>query len=347
LYETKHYYVSGNTAHGFINLLPTNIERIKKIIVLHHDSHAVKTKIFNQIIAHMKGKSELEIIHSPLETENKEGIIMRGESVAVIADQLVHSGIRVTKQIDCGDFINIRYDGMNATLRSEEYTKNAADSFKQALKTHDDLEAIYINEMDFAKADQIAMNVITKLLRSAPHKNQEATVYHRFFGTTTAAGPKNILAEIIKEIPHRVYIKGRAGTGKSFFMKKIAAACEENGLTVERYYCSFDPNSIDMVLVPELDFCMFDSTAPHELYPERDGDTIIDLYEHTVTKGTDEKYAANIRDVTQKYQGFLKEGVRYLKKAEQYQGEIEYQYTGVTDEMIDTITKKVFKHILE
>jgi len=347
LYETKNYYVSGNTANGFINLLPTNIEDIKKVIVLHHDSDVVKTMIFNQIIALMKGKGALEIIHCPSEKKNKEGVIMRDESVAVIADQLVYSGIRVTKQIDCGDFIAVQYDGVNAKLRSEKYRKDAFYSFKQALNTHDDLEAIYINKMDFVKADQIVNNVITKLLHSAPQKDREATVYRRFFGTTTAAGPENKLADIIKDISHRVYIKGRAGTGKSFFMKKVADACEENGLTVERYHCSFDPDSIDMVLVPELDFCIFDSTAPHELFPERDGDSIIDLYEHTVMKGTDEKYANEIHNITKKYQDLLKEGVRHLKKAEQYQAEIEYEYTDVTDEMINNITKKVYKHMIE
>lgn len=347
MYETKHYYVSGNTAHGFMNLLPTNIEGVKKVIVINHDSHTLKTRVFKHISAFHKAEHDLEIIHIPSVKEDVEGIIIRGESIAVIADQLVNSEVRVTKQIDCADFIDVHHDVRNQKLLIEEHTRDASHSFKQALDTHDALEKIYINEMDFVKADQIAMDVITDLLRAAPPKNQGATVYRRFFGTTTASGPKNILAEIIKEISNRVYIKGRAGTGKSFFMKKVADACEKNGLTVERYHCSFDPNSIDMVLVPELDFCIFDSTAPHELFPERDGDTVIDLYEQTVTKGTDEKHANEIYNVTKKYKDLLKEGVNHLKKAEKHQADIECQYTDVTDEMIEKITEEVFKHMVD
>ena len=50
-------------------------------------------------------------------------------------------------------------------------------------------------------------------------------------------------------------------------MKRIAAAAQENGFDVEFYRCSLDPNSCDMVLIRELGFCVFDSTAPHEYFP--------------------------------------------------------------------------------
>ncbi|MBO5185180.1 MAG: hypothetical protein J6D79_05545, partial [Clostridia bacterium] len=42
----------------------------------------------------------------------------------------------------------------------------------------------------------------------------------------------------------RAYIiKGGPGTGKSSFMKKIAAAAEEKGHEVTRVFCSSDPQS--------------------------------------------------------------------------------------------------------
>lgn len=50
------------------------------------------------------------------------------------------------------------------------------------------------------------------------------------------------------------------------YSKKIAAAAESRGFDVEMYHCGFDPESIDMVLVRELKFCVFDSTNPHEYF---------------------------------------------------------------------------------
>ena len=43
-----------------------------------------------------------------------------------------------------------------------------------------------------------------------------------------------------------------------------------------------------MVIVRELGFAIFDSTAPHEYFPSREGDEIIDMYALIVTPGTDE-----------------------------------------------------------
>lgn len=46
--------------------------------------------------------------------------------------------------------------------------------------------------------------------------------------------------------------------------------------------------SIDMVLVRELGLCAFDSTPPHEYFPEKSGDVTIDIYREAVKSNTNE-----------------------------------------------------------
>ena len=58
-------------------------------------------------------------------------------------------------------------------------------------------------------------------------------------------------------------LKGGPGTGKSTLMKKIAVELERKGYFVERGYCSADPNSLDMVIAPEINFSILDGTSPH------------------------------------------------------------------------------------
>ncbi len=193
--------------------------------------------------------------------------------------------------------------------------QQAYDSFAEGLRIHDDLEAIYINQMDFERADEFAEDFITELLTDVPKKQREPRRFHRLFGTNTADGVVNVVPHLIENIKDVYYIKGRAGTGKSVFMKKIANACLDHGFDVEMYYCSFDPGSIDMVLVRELDFCIFDSTDPHEFFPQRDGEKVIDMYENFVAPGTDETYATEIDDVHKRYKSCMKKGVRFLKEA--------------------------------
>ncbi len=62
-------------------------------------------------------------------------------------------------------------------------------------------------------------------------------------------------------------IKGGPGTGKSSFMKKVAAKAEEKG---ERYIicpCSSDPRSLDAVILEDRKTVILDGTAPHTIDP--------------------------------------------------------------------------------
>ncbi len=88
-----------------------------------------------------------------------------------------------------------------------------------------------------------------------------------FAAMNTPRGFVSYFSELFS--PHRQYIiKGGPGTGKSTLLKKIAARAEENHLTVTRYYCSSDPDSLDGVLIAELSLAVLDGTAPHAKEPE-------------------------------------------------------------------------------
>ncbi|MBL1704179.1 hypothetical protein ELE02_33765, partial [Klebsiella pneumoniae] len=149
---------------------------------------------------------------------------------------------------------------------------------------------------DFNKANELTDELIQKLFTNEGGK--QSTVKHRFLGAATPKGAVDFVPNLTEGLPQRYFIKGRPGSGKSTMLKKLAKVAEEKGFDVEVYHCGFDPNSLDMVIVRELGFAIFDSTAPHEYFPSRGGDEIIDMYDLIVAPGTDEKYATEIRDVS-------------------------------------------------
>ncbi|MEC5422883.1 hypothetical protein QGM71_05135 [Virgibacillus sp. C22-A2] len=337
----KYYYVTGNTAEGFINLLPTNLEGIHQIIVLNHPSHTIKTTILKEIIKTCESDYTIEILLSALDDKYLDGVIIRSKSIAIITDEIDLPELYGALELDLSLFIKERSpDNKNRNKVREdvvEFTEAAYNNFKSGLKIHDNLESIYIKEMDFQKADRITAEFIEELLHSVQKKDRKSHVRHRMFGTNTARGIVNVVPQLIKSTSKAYFIKGRAGTGKSTFMKKIKDACEYLGFDVDLYYCSFDPNSIDMVLVPELDFCIFDSTDPHEFYPERAEDIIIDLYEETVTPGTDEKYNKEISELNNNYKSYMRKGLENLKTAGEHLETIELTYTINKEETADIV----------
>ena len=60
-------------------------------------------------------------------------------------------------------------------------------------------------------------------------------------------------------------LKGGPGTGKSGFMKRLAAEAEARGYDVQTVLCSGDPDSLDGVYIPALRLAWADGTAPHTL----------------------------------------------------------------------------------
>lgn len=342
LTNKRYYYASGNTAKGLINFLHTNIHNIDQVFVLHHPSHLMKTNILKQMIDEVEEKYELEIIYSPFGREFLEGIVVREKSLAIITDTITTDQIKHTEDILIPSQEKIFH---HEKKKEKENREKAYHHLGTALSIHDDLEKIYIREMDFSKADHIAENFIHKLLANVSKENQSPHIYRRMFGATTADGAVNIVPQIIENLSQRVYIKGRAGTGKSVFMNKVAKACEDHGFDIEIYHCSFDPESIDMVLVPELDFCIFDSTSPHEYNAERDKDKVIDLYKETVTPGVDERFSKEIGEITNRYKSFVKKGIKSLQKAKFWQDEIEKNFMTVDQREIQKVISDLIRKI--
>jgi len=347
LSKSKYYYVTGNTSQGFVNYLATNIRDIKHLIVLKHHSHTIKTAVLKQFVQKLEELNvPLEILCSPFGDEYLEGVIVRDRSMALLSDTVMTPNIRHDKVIQLSQWfpeLNSQID--KATERIHANREKSYEKLEKALKIHDDLEDIYIKEMNFEQANKLSDNFIEKLLQNVSKQNRTPHIYHRLFGTNTDQGPVNKLPQIIEDIPNRVYIKGRAGTGKSVFLNKIIQSCTDYGFDIEQYHCSFDPGSTDMVLVPELHVCVFDSTAPHELMPDRSDDVVIDLYEETVTPGTDEKYAEEIERITKEYKAVLREGTNDLKEAKFWQNEIEGQYENVEESKLSAIVEEVLTNL--
>ena len=64
-------------------------------------------------------------------------------------------------------------------------------------------------------------------------------------------------------------------------MKKVGAHFNKKGYTIEYHHCSSDPNSLDGVLVKELNIALLDGTSPHIVDPINPGavDEIVNLGE--------------------------------------------------------------------
>ena len=305
------YYVHGHTGKGFIDLLPSNLEQINQIVLIENKNKKVVTALLETILT-LLNEEDIEIIQSTLSKDLIDGIIIRNKSLAIIHESLYQANDngkniqRVTIPVDEDeDYFSLK--------DHQKIYDEAYNYFKKGLSIHDQLEKVYISKMDFNKANKVIEQLLQQLFKDVEKKKEKAILYERLFGTNTPDGIVNTVLNLIEPIEKKIFILGRAGTGKSYVMNQVLNKCIELGIDVELYRCSLDPNSIDMLIIRELNVCLHDNTAPHTIAVNDPSIQIIDMYKETVDQQVEKEYGERIKILQKKYKEQMQLGLKVLK----------------------------------
>lgn len=338
----RHYFVYGNTAQGFINKLPSNLQGVDKLFFLRGKMGSGKA-CFMGTLAEECEKAGLisEYIHCPSAPDTYDGIIVPDLRLAVIDATDLHytmpiisapevQYINTDAALDLNRFKELEEPVSDILSEIGKHHENAFKCFRDALSIHDEWEKIYIENMDFQKADTHALKIIDLILGDF-RLDKPPVMKERFFGASTPAGATDFIESLTGSIGKRYLLKGRPGTGKSTLLRKLAAASAARGLDTEVYSCAFDSNSLDMIIWPEIDKCLFDSTAPHLHEPSRPDDEVIDMYTECVKPGTDEIFEKELADISGRYKAAVQKGTKHLSEAKGYLDALVGIYSAVSD----------------
>ncbi|WP_054025651.1 PRK06851 family protein [Bacillus sp. FJAT-28004] len=337
----KNFYVNGNTARGFTSLFDSSLQNLQRLFILREGPAAERSNLIRSIADDMvRDGYDIWLLHCPFDNDLLDGLIVPSLQLGIVdgtlpraidpalsgaAIQYIHFG-------EAADAEQLYARTPEIEILSAQITEayeRAYAGFAEALRIHDDWETVYIQNMNFQAADELTESYIDTFYGDN-RLDKESRVDHRFLGAATPKGSVDFVPNLTEGVK-RYLVKGRAGSGKSTMLKKIAAAGVERGFNVEIYHCGFDPNSLDMVIVRELGFAIFDSTAPHEYFPDRTGDEIIDMYDSCIKPGTDEAYSDTITEIKNRYAAQIKTSVQQLALAKSLQDEREQIYTQAID----------------
>lgn len=305
------YFVEGHTGKGYVNYLQSNLQDINRIILLQDTDAWLITEVLKALIKRFD-QEEIEVIRSLDSKEIIEGIILPNKSLALLNERLYHGHQADKSIIKVPLQQKIKQDKYPQRYSSKSFT-DAYNSFKRGLEIHEQLEKIYIAEMDFTKADIIISKLLKKIFSNVKKQANKAIVYERLFGTNTPEGIVNTLGSLLEPIERKIFILGRAGTGKSYLMNKVLDRCRDYGIDVEVYRCSLDPHSIDMLIIPSLNICLHDNTAPHVVPIKYENVQIIDMYKETVNQRAEKNNEEQIISLKEEYKQAMQLGLTYLK----------------------------------
>lgn len=93
---------------------------------------------------------------------------------------------------------------------------------------------------------------------------------HYYLGANSKDGFCSFYQELFSDprIKTVWIIKGGPGNGKSTFMRALGETAEANGLAQEYILCSSDSDSLDGLILPEVQLAVVDGTAPHVFEPQ-------------------------------------------------------------------------------
>jgi len=354
-----HYFAGGNTAKGFYSQFDSNFAVLEKVFILKGGPGNGKSTLMKNIASAFQGKGyDVEYIHCSSDSESIDGIIFPAIKVGIVDGTAPHIiEPKVPGAIEEYVNLGVAWDSQQLSAKKdaiihlisekEEVYASAYQAFADALAIHDEWESIYISNMDYEK-----LNSLTEELKSFFFResilNKEANVRHRFLGAATPKGAVDFIPNLTSDIQKRYFLKGRPGSGKSTLLKKLASTAESKGFDVEIYHCGFDPNSLDMLIFRELGIAIFDSTAPHEYFPNREGDEIIDLYNVAIYPETDEMYEEQISAISARYREKMNEGTAYLAEAKKSHDQLEDIYKRfVNFKIVEEIQNKIEASIIE
>ncbi|NMA91515.1 MAG: hypothetical protein GX973_00125 [Firmicutes bacterium] len=149
-----------------------------------------------------------------------------------------------------------------------------------------------------------------------------------FPGSNSAYGFYSFYDQIIEDDAARIFvIKGGPGVGKSTLMARIGDELMKRGFDVEHHCCSGDSQSLDGIVIPELNIACIDGTAPHIVDPKNPGvvDEIIHLGGFCNTEGMG-VFREEILKANRENARLYRRAYRYLAAAKLFLDEVEDYY---------------------
>lgn len=357
--KARHFFPGGNTAVGFYSFYDSAFELVERKYILKGGPGTGKSTLMKKVGRQLLDKGfDVEFLHCSSDNNSLDGIIAPALKLGIVDGTAPHivdpkfPGV-VDEIVNLGDFWDrskLQEHGAEIVSLTKQITANfqkAYEKFADAKELHDDLEALYLAGMDFARANEITDELISKIVEPAVQKPERGHDRHLFMGAATPEGPRNFYDNLTDELDLRFIIKGRAGTGKSTMLKKIAEAAMAKGYDTELFHCGFDPESLDMVIVPQLSVAVLDGTAPHVVNPSRPNDYVVDMFQ-CVDPLVYQKNVQQIEAVEGQYSAVMKQGTSFLAAAKQLHDELESYYINAMDfEQLEAKRQQILHEILE
>ncbi|MGI6113323.1 MAG: PRK06851 family protein [Mahellales bacterium] len=354
--KAVHYFPGGNTAEGFYSFFNDILRDMKRIFIIKGGPGTGKSTFIKKIGQEMIDKGyDIELLCCSGDTQSFDGVVIRKPGIAIVDGTAPHiidptyPGV-VDELINFGDIWDedklIQHGPkiIHITSAIKERYGNAYFYLRNAKAVYEVIKELYIRGMDFERVHDITDNIIGEVFPKSLNKNSKAR--HMFARAITHNGIISYCNELLAGVEKLYVLKGGAGIGKSTIIQRMANKAMDNGYDIQYYHCAFNPKTLDMIILPELNVALADGEYSHEVgildgtkYIEID---LLSCMDSEIYKNNKDK----IRWLRQSFQILIEEAISELYQAKKLHDDIEAYYIDAMDfESLNSLNSKVLYKI--
>ena len=358
-------FPGGNTPQGFYSLFNYIIgDNATHVFVLKGGPGVGKSTFMKTIEEEMIFRGfDVEEHHCSSDPESLDALVIPSIGIALLDGTAPHvydprNPAIVDEIIHLGDYwdekkiMQHKDDIMKVRRRGSRMFKIAYSLLKESKTAYDEWKSYVSESVDRAKYNRIKKILLESVLEGVTGNYKTAPESRHLFGSSiTPKGLWNYIDTLITSGMKVYAVKGEPGTGVKELIERAAAGAEELGLYTEQYHCPFEPDKIDMVIIPAAGTAVVNTTQPLHFDVHRlENVEIVEEIDLDLLKNPDvlEQYRDEIEDARTRFSSLLDKAIDHLAQAKSAHLEIEKYYIDAMNfEGINRKREEILERILK
>lgn len=353
--KIRKLFPGGNTSVGFYSLYHHVIEPdANRIFVIKGGPGVGKSTFMKYIGQEMVNRGfDIEQHYCSSDPDSLDGLVIPSIRVALldgtaphvidpknpgVVDEIIHLG----DYWDEKEIVKHKDTVIKTNQKVGKQFKIAYSLLKESKVAYDEWKSYVEESVDKARYNKILKILLETIFdgvignyRTAPKSR------HLFASAITPNGFMNYIDTLIMKDMKVYAIKGEAGTGVKELVERVGLVAEEQGLYVEQFHCPYEPDKVDMVIIPALNTIVTNTTQPfHPDVNKLEGaiiEDIIDL-DLCISQEILGEYKAEIKDAKNRFNSLMDKVIDHLAKAKAVHDDMEMFYIKAMD--FDSINHK-------
>jgi len=274
--KVRNMFSGGNTSKGFFSRFDQIISHrdARRIFVLKGGPGTGKSTFMKNISEIMTDQGyDTEHMHCSSDSRSLDAVVIPKLKVALVdgtAPHVIDPKVpgAVDEIINLGEFwsspalVEKRDEIMKIGNEISSFFQRAYRYLKAACYIYEDSSVLYGSAMDTAGLNSIAREFTGMLFDEFPPAGRPGRQRSLFASAITPDGPVSYVDDLMT-LDNIYVFEGFPGSGTDLVLERIKTAAVERGFDVEVFYCGFDPEKPEHLIIPELNTAFSTSSKYH------------------------------------------------------------------------------------